>query len=850
MRQSLFEQYAPPQPPPRQRLQPNVFAALAQYSIRNAGLMIVLWFSVAVAVVAIGMLYGPPKTIHNLTFNSASSAKNNMAILDASFPNLNSLIQVTLTNPNATKLKLSRTEFIETLQQQPDIFETVFAPGAGEFYDTNAMLYHDVDDVKARVAYALSLRPLFAAIAEAPNTQSLATLVNEVSASIELGRDPQGLDALFAEAAISIKNLIEGVERPVDWTVVAGLNVDPQAISSLVLALPKKSKNTEALAAIAKLTSAGSQSSGTTSLVQTSPQNPDAQAPVPFFDHAKAAVPIAIIFLMFILFLFLGDFAFSMLIVVPCLVIVAIIYGGCSAFLTYAPSAIWPFILTAALSSITLSMRFVFAAVEALNLARSKQSAAMLAAQKQGSGLLFLGLTMAVPWSAWCASLQKSIVILSLITVLSLLAALLASLTLVPALLRAFPQRPRWQAAQWLEPLFNGVFDTKAWRALRKILAWLFLVLAITGFWQGYLYQAPVEQKPASMATVNILAATAADAETIVKQLNAIPQAQAVRWLGAFLPQQVPEKQVALQELHNQFPNLTPLQSQDPLTLRDQISTLLESLQAIANSPATRAPLAAAAHDLRRSLELLAATSSNAEIIAFENRIFGSFNVLPRRAEALSNIAKPDLSTLDPQLTSLFKSESGIYRLEVTPANGQTAESLARMLNARNFNVAHPALEIAAKNSALSHNSLLITLATALLGVLMIAISVAEVAGAIASLVTGICALAVLAIFAINQNFVPSVEMLAGLTALFTYLLASIAMAFVKVEVTALPLPATGHAVEAWLPNLVLAVLTIPAVFLDTGNFANSLASFNIAMAIATLSIVLLLRPLTLLLRG
>jgi hypothetical protein len=179
-----------------------------------------------------------------------------------------------------------------------------------------------------------------------------------------------------------------------------------------------------------------------------------------------------------------------------------------------------------------------------------------------------------------------------------------------------------------------------------------------------------------------------------VAKLKEIPEAKAVRWLGAFLPQQVEEKQTVLSELKDQFPHITPLIPQNVDVLREHISTLQESLQAIGNATAARPQLKAAAIEFRQSLELLAATSENKEVLAFENRVFGSFNVLPERSQAFVDMDKPTFNSFDERLRSLFLAADGTLRLEVSPQAGVSNEDLARKLSAERFHVAHPILAI------------------------------------------------------------------------------------------------------------------------------------------------------------
>jgi uncharacterized protein len=845
MRRSLFESHSAPTPA-RPRLQPNGFAKLARFSFRHALAIIVMWLVFSAAILATGFFSLGTTRQEPLDFSATSPATKNLATLKENFPNLESLIAINISNASSDKLQLDRANLVQALENKKDVFDLVYAPGTGSYYETHGILYHSLEEIKARVAYARSLHPLFSAIVEAPTTESLATLVNEVSASIELGRDPQGLDALFSESAKSIQALIQGNERLVDWTHVAGLNIDAQPVSALVFVLPKITTGKSAATEIATILEALPRADGTTTIVDQVSEV-KAVAPPIARPQVMAGIAMAAIFMIFALVFMVGDFNLSAMIMLPVLITKAFMLGALFYVLPKYTFALWPLIIAIGIITVQLSTRHGFAALDALKLGRGKESAVMFAAQKQGRGIMLLSVMMIAVWAAGLAVGDAVFTKVSAIMALSIVITVLSTLTLVPALVCVLPGAPVWRAGEWLELLHQSFFRNNMWRTLRAVLTLAIIAMACAGLWFSPQLLTNPQQKVEADVAVNILARSPQEAEAFVKKLKTIPQAQSVRWLGAFLPQQVDDKLAALQGLKDNFARITPLIPQNPEILREHIGTLQESLQAIANSSATRPELAAAAQEFRRSLELLASTSSNVEVHALENRIFGSFNILPDLADSLTALGKPSLDSLDPRLKTLFLSPQNQFRLEVTPQPSQSNLSLARVLAVHDFPVAHPSLVVQDGFERLQRNSILLTAALFGAGLLMLVFATLEFAGFFASALAMIIMMGLLAAAATGLQIQLSADHLIVFIIICAFAFAIVATAFLKERITNTD---ALHAIEAWMPAALLIAITTPALFVKLDSYAPQLLIITLGVCAVTIMTTILLRPLTLILRG
>ena len=841
MRLSLFDEPTLPQPHPR--LKPNIFARTTQWAIKNIPVVLVSAL-LLMALLAYPLLVAPPPS-SPLEFAGRSEAHSNWARLQRGFPGIENLATLALAHPDAAKLQSLRQDLLEKLKARTDLFQLVLAPGAGDYYNTYGVYYHSPAELDARVAYALSLKTLFDAIAAAPKGDSLATLVNEVAASIEQGRDPQGLDMLFTEASAAVNALMSGQERRVDWLKVAGLAMDDSAQAGLVLIWPRPGEVEPANQFIDSLAQ-GIRADPQVSLsIQKSGsgEKPNA-APGAVYPRLGIAGMCCLLALLMLQAL-LGQIR---LVFVALVSPAAAALAAASTLAFIAPNfwrGFWPVIIAAGAVGLVLGLRYLFAALEPLREHRPVLTSSMLAAQKQGSGLVLLGFAAMLPWCAWIMQEDKLLPVATAAMAAGLGAALAANFTLQPALLSLMGSRYEWAAGEWIEPIHDGLFANDFWRLLRAMMMAALIPLLGLALW----LHPPLPERASagdnSTAAVNILASSPEAAEETIAKLKSVLEAGAIRWLGAFLPADVEAKQLVLSKLADVFPKIPPQQPSALDDLQQQMDILRESLNNIAAAPHARPELKSAADDFRRSLELFASTGTDRELLSFENRLFGGFNRLGSTAETLAALKPPELSDLDPALKSLFQASTGELRIEVTPANGATSLALAKVLDERGFPVAHPLLGSMNSLDLFWRNArqwVLPSLALALVGLLIAVRHWRGILGAVPVAATGLAGLA--AIF-LQLGFSVRPETLLLASTGLTFLILPIGNSFIKTPVMAQSTASAQHAAEAWALPLLIAAVSAPALILRLEPWSAFASLLVASSALATIVVGLYLAPLT-----
>lgn len=840
MRRALFDDLR--RPPAKPRLKPNFFARAAQISMRNPGS--VLLAAVFIALLMLLPIFSHFPAMNRLDFLGGGQAGKNWSKLQKDFPGIENLATLAVAHPDAAKLKQIREDVVEKLKARTDLFQEVLAPGAGDYYNTYGVYYHQPAELDARVAYALSLKPLFQAVAAAPNGNSLSTLVNEVAASIEQGRDPQGLDMLFTEAAASVQALMRGEERSVDWLKVAGLALDDNAQAGIILAWPKPGNVTAANVLIDSLAEGLRSDPSVTVIVQKAPGEPG-QPPKSAAQHRTLVViAFSLLLIFMVLFTLLGQLRLVLIVLVPPTLSIL----AAASFLAYsAPSdwlGFWPVLVAAAALGLVIGLRFIFASLEPLSQNRGSITSIMLAAQQQGPGLIWLALACTLPWVTWAVAGDARLVPTVMAMSIAATIAVVGTILVQPALLHVFRGHLEWQAREWLVPLHDVIFDTVMWRRLRSLLMLAAIPVIAMGLWFHPAPAQPLAMKDLSNAQVNLLMHSPEAARAAIVKLKSVPKAGAVRWLGAFLPADVEAKQFVLSQLKGAFPEILPQQASRLDDLQQQMDTLGESLTNIANAQGARPELKAAAEDLRRSLALFSNTGTERELLRFENRLFGSFNRLSKWAEAVAKLDPPEIKNLDPALRSMFQAANGDLRIEVTPQDGTTSLALARDLEQRGLAVAHPGVG-SLNNSDQFWRTLAASSWVSLVVVLLsLGLAIRNLAGTLAAILVALIAIpgGVAVALAFSMQLEPD-TLLFGTCGL-TLLLLLILNSFIKKPVTSRRVHPAQYATEGWALALLFAAATAPAMVFDLQPWGDRAEPLLALMVMVTVVVGLFLVPL------
>ncbi len=619
------------------------------------------------AALGTGFDFGRPVEIP--VDRAAQAAK---ARYQAEFPAVASLMVVRVSAEDST-LSQNAAQFIaRKLQADEANIEQVFIPGLGAFYDRFSFLYLPPGDINSRVERVKRLKPLFQAIAASPNLAGLSTLVNQVAEAVQKGRSPQGLESLFVQMSDAIKKQVSNKPVPLDWARVAGLRIETKNKEWVAVVQPQAGRLQEARIAIEALTASVLKSRPELKITSDFP--PEAKANTSGSSGRQIVVCLLLSLLLFLPLVIasLRNLYSIVLFLAPPFAAIAAAFAVASFAAPVLDQTIATLLFAVLLPVLGLSITMA-AALRKPGKAGSGTSLIMLAAQEMGPLILTLAGMVCAAWLLWSVMGFSSIARLSVIVIFAAFTGSAAALMLVPAL-ASLISKPEGEPPANFYDQATAQNLRAIWHKLRPPLTFLLIAASLfcIVFFSSLNFSASripgVEASSASRGLQFTVEGEAAAAK-LVADLQQIPEVGTVRWMGTFMPQQVEQKRKILQDLVGAIPGVSDGAAVGPYDLLENLRGIEAGLRVISDGAGTDDGLRASAHDLRRSLAVLASTSEKPESTAaeLERLLFSGFGELTKAADALSRLTAPQLPDLDQNLRALYVADNDRWRVEALP---------------------------------------------------------------------------------------------------------------------------------------------------------------------------------------
>jgi hypothetical protein len=659
------------------RTRPNVFARITRLAAHRQLLVIVIWAVMASAGLAYALVAVEVDLRASSLLPGAQEGRTAQRIA------------LVLRSADRRAARQAAASLAADLRAEPRLFREVAAPGTGDFLDQYGALYLDEASLGEMVSRIERSAPLYRAIAASPDLGGLATLALEASRAIAAGRSPQGLNLLFEEGARTVRAAVEGKPRALDWPSLIQAGNELPAFNWVVLA-EAASDSAGAMVRAQQL------AAGVSDRFEA-----DADLVVPPSPHRAARpdiirpllIPALVAGLLLVAVLSLGLARTGL--ISAFLAVAALGFAACIG----AGVLISPRLDRVTVSAPLFFLAFAFPAALGLLLrteehersGATRESALMVAAHRLGPGLI--AALVAIPLGAAAAALLGSEQLASLAQWLAVAAAtvLLASLTLLPALL-SFDRAGARTPTHWLDRILAGP-AAPTWRKFRQAISASLIAVAV--FFSALLPQIAIDDKNRAAAPVpaedhgpviSILGVTTpltaplrltADpgepARRLAARLGALPEVASVRWVESFLPPDETGKRQILARLESLLPHAperSPDMSEDRLS--NDLARLEQGLLEIANNPKTEAELKSAASEFRRSLALFddPRLATPQAVAGLQTAFFERFAELLARVERLANLPPVSPASLDPDIARRFVAGDGSWVIEVAPRAG------------------------------------------------------------------------------------------------------------------------------------------------------------------------------------
>jgi hypothetical protein len=673
-----------PKPESRPRLRPNPFALLtraaARQAIAVAGLALALAFAGTIA--AVFRLHIDPGRLPLISLDQATL--DNQQRLDRSFPAIESVLVAQVEAGDRTSARKTAEALAAALLKRSDLFAGAFVPGTGPYYDKYAYLFRDTTDLDVRVDHALQSEALYRALAAAPDIGGLSALIEEIDRSVARGQSPPAMTDFLQAANRSFEGELAGKPHPVDWVALAGLAPASGGTRWFVLATPQPGHAGEASAYARAVTR---QLKATKWFM---PPEASARAPEPFREFVVPAL-VAGLASSIVLLIGLGKARYVVPVVLSAAMTAAVTAGIAGFIVPVLDRASWT------IWAAPLASSFLFGILIATSYAAQRLrgklpvSAAVLASQRRGIQVLFLASIAEIFWLSWIFRDLPSLAGLAEIAAISVAMAVLASLTLVPALLVLLDRRedvePHWfdlAVAEGLGP--NGKHAVNL-LALVVIAAAAFCSVFVPGLRFGdqggpLRPRAPLAS-PVAIGAVHIVSEPGEQARQLIARIARLPETGSIRWVEQFLPAETDHKVQSLKRLEGLLVGGPTPRTEAALVDPQQIYTSMRvNLQEIAENSAAEPLLRDAAQQLGHSIDVFfdGDKPPPPRIQSLESSLFQGLAELSAVADRLARLRAPGLAELDPNLKSRFVGADGSWRIEVLPKPGVTSLSFAAAL--------------------------------------------------------------------------------------------------------------------------------------------------------------------------
>ena len=665
---------------PDPKLKPNSFAILARAGARQAWLFTVFALILFMAGTALAVLRGDFDPSQRLESPGAPALVARQAEFARDFPALTGTFSVAIESASPQAAERAAIAFAQALAADRDNFAHVFAPGTGEYFQKNRLLYASSAEIERLSRRARQMSPLFQVVSTAPDLTGLAGLSATLSQEVAGGRSPEGLDGLFAAAARSVKAEIAGKAEPLDWMALLAPGDPPQLNKWYVTAKPLIAAEAALAKARAIAATIGGASAEDVSFGFFGEAVERAESGV----HAGSGLAIASAMAAMLIFVIL---IIGLTRLAPILCIVFAAAAAIATTMGLAALAGQSWTLLSAPLPLFLAVLTVGASAPVTMLAEAEKSkglppvaALMMAAQRLGATTLFvpfLGLAVSLPLAI--GGFDGVAPLLVMTGVGAVLVAVMA-LTLSPAFERLIPESGG-RRGHWLDGVFAGASSVPA-TMLRTIVA--ALLLALAAFGAGMLSQGAITA-PADVISGSVhVVIPAAAVEATALRIGDLPETRELAWVGSHLPPNIEEKRAILAGLAGEYPEtVTAGFTRTPEELRQSLEGLKATLLVTENAAGVSAALRQAAGDLRRTLVLFDSPmpASDAAVAKLDRALFQGLPAMLQRIAGLSRLPPVTVADLDPEIRNRFLGPGGLRRIEVRAKPDVDAAAFMAALN-------------------------------------------------------------------------------------------------------------------------------------------------------------------------
>jgi len=626
------------------------------WAIDHAKLVVALALALTVAAVAFTARTLTMDTDTARMINAALPWKQQMAHINAAFPQNVGLLVVMVDGKNPDTAENAAAALFARMQERTDLFATVRRPDGGHFFDQYGMMLLPTEELEQTADSVIRAQGFLGTLAADPSLRGLFDMLSLAMEGVaQKAIDFSSLEQRLSLISESVSSALTGSEVPLCWRcLMVDRPVDPRELRKLILAQPKR--DFQALQPGAKATAAVREMVRELDLAKQD-VTVRLTGQVPLNDEEFGTVAEGMGWALFLSIVLVLGLLFAALRSIKLIV---------ACFVTLIVGLIWTFGFTALaigslnLVSIAFAVMFIglsidfgiqfgvrygqerFIADDGTSLPRTGRFMAR--------PLTLAAIAIAAGFLSFLPTDYKGVSELGLIAAAGMAITLLLNVTLLPALLKLFPpaSRPLDMGFPWARPIDDFLLRRRwmvigVWAAIG--LVGVFAALGLRFDFNPLHLKDPKVESVASMVdlmkdplrtpyNIEILAPDIEAAQALAEKLGKLPEVNMVLTANSFVPKDQEAKLAIIQDLNDLMGlSLDPLDVAAPPTAEDVRASLRKTAVMLRE--------AVASSDIAQQLARLLDQAADSDD-AF----------LQRLDRVLLSTLKPRLETLKTALTA------------------------------------------------------------------------------------------------------------------------------------------------------------------------------------------------------
>lgn len=604
------------------------------------------------------------------------------------------LAVVVVDAPSSEEADAAAGGLVDRLQKRPELFERVDFAGASPYFDRYGLLFLDVEALRSLGAELAQARRLLTVLASDPSLRGLARLVAMAEGGVAEGSAPETLANLLNDLADVTERRADGQPAEVHWSGIFDVEAADQGTRRLVEIKPVLDNSSldragPALEALgAEIAAVTAERQGITMRVTGEPVLRQQELNDAFSGAIKASgLSFVLVALSLIIGIRSGRLIAALLIT---LVIGSLWTTGLAALVVGRLNLISVAFLVLFFGlGVDFGTHLGLRHLEEVRKGASFQDALKTAMMGEGPSIFLSALCASLAFLAFVPTSYTGLAEFGIISALGMLAAVVATFTLQPALMAVMPPRA---------PKGAGIsFGIGGWikRSNRLILIAAVVASVVAAYLakDAWLDVNPLNlQNPnsepvqtyhdlasdpdTSPYALNALAPNLDAARELAPKLAAVQGVAGVRWIEDFVPQDQPAKLVVIEGIRTRlgerfFDPAAVEPPPDDAALAEAFAKLRASAAAIGAAPGGVPALNEAGNRFAAALDLFAERRGTEPDALRELGTALTGNMPPLVADLRQklSVAEPvGLDAIPPELSRNWVAEDGTVRISVMPA--------------------------------------------------------------------------------------------------------------------------------------------------------------------------------------